>query len=598
MNDKHGRGETAYKVRLLCKSEPDIANQMLRNQWHPKKDEASALLASVYPAATDFLEDSLEKISWALACDSDVSEIWLWDLGLGAFVARVVRVQSLVAAAPRVAAVEWRDFWTRPGASLVDEVAPSIALDHFSPGRPISRASATAPRDAFSPSRWFHTSISAVAQRERIKQRLVQLLGKRAAGTLQNLYQLSGAAWRKIESFRPSRRALDFSKAALSALEIPGPTGLHVVVLVSRLDPGGAEKNIIEIVKGLSSLGVAVTVVTTALSEDRWATRLWSSGVEVVRLPSMLPRDCWLEYVNFLIIARGAKVLHIMNSHWAFEQSAGLKKRNPTLKIVTHLHAEGEAGVLDFPKLAAYYDRSIDIHTVISQHLVDYMEKNYSIAGDRVRLIRTGLSVGESGSADIAKGDWRESHGISDSTHLVVFVGRFSELKRPLLFLEIAKKVWQSLPESRFVLKGHGPLLPSIQRWLRSECAFSECVIVEDATDPVDPLMADANVLVLPSVMEGIAFVSYEAMSHGLPQVYADVGGQRELIHTDAGVPIAPGDNEIERYAAAVIELLRSTNKRHLMSQQARYRFGKWATAEDNAEAYKSLYLELIEQQS
>ena len=59
----------------------------------------------------------------------------------------------------------------------------------------------------------------------------------------------------------------------------------------------------------------------------------------------------------------------VMNSHWAYEQLPAIANDFPDLKVVTQLHAEGEAGTQDYPALAARFDRFVTCHSVISEHL-------------------------------------------------------------------------------------------------------------------------------------------------------------------------------------------------------------------------------------
>jgi len=59
--------------------------------------------------------------------------------------------------------------------------------------------------------------------------------------------------------------------------------------------------------------------------------------------------------------------------------------------------------------------------------------------------------------------------------------------------------------------------------------------------------MAAADILLLPSVNEGLAIVLLEALAMELVPVAADVGGQRELLTPDCGFLIPVERQEITR---------------------------------------------------
>jgi hypothetical protein len=85
-------------------------------------------------------------------------------------------------------------------------------------------------------------------------------------------------------------------------------------------------------------------------------------------------------------------------------------------------------------------------------------------------------------------------------------------------------------------------------------------------------LTATADIALLPSAREGIALVLYEAMAMKTTPVAAAVGGQGELITADCGYLIEQGPDEVERYVAALVELLSNPERRRVMGEACRAR--------------------------
>ncbi len=104
----------------------------------------------------------------------------------------------------------------------------------------------------------------------------------------------------------------------------------------------------------------------------------------------------------------------------------------------------------------------------------------------------------------------RQKFGIDDEP-MLLFVGRFVARKG----LPILEKLTSALPEAAWVFAGRGPLDPS--GWGRSNC-----MIFRDRSGAgIAELYQAADLLVLPSVGEGLPLVMQEAIACGLPVLCA-----------------------------------------------------------------------------
>jgi glycosyltransferase involved in cell wall biosynthesis len=111
------------------------------------------------------------------------------------------------------------------------------------------------------------------------------------------------------------------------------------------------------------------------------------------------------------------------------------------------------------------------------------------------------------------------------------------------------------LPEASLILAGDGPdraRLEGIAR--RTGIANRVRFLGNRPHHELAGLLAAANVMVLPTVSEGLANVWVESLAGGAPVVTSDVGGAREVIDSPAAGRLVPRDPEA--IAAAVRELL------------------------------------------
>jgi glycosyltransferase involved in cell wall biosynthesis len=121
-------------------------------------------------------------------------------------------------------------------------------------------------------------------------------------------------------------------------------------------------------------------------------------------------------------------------------------------------------------------------------------------------------------------------------------IGRLAEKKGQRDLLEAAARVFEHTPTARLCLVGDGPLRASVEA-RASELGIRDRVdFLGTMPDGVRKL-ADFDVFVLPSHMEGMSNGLLEAHAAGLPVVATDVGGNAEVTRDgETGLVVPPRD--------------------------------------------------------
>jgi glycosyltransferase involved in cell wall biosynthesis len=95
--------------------------------------------------------------------------------------------------------------------------------------------------------------------------------------------------------------------------------------------------------------------------------------------------------------------------------------------------------------------------------------------------------------------------------------------------------------DARLVVAGEGPERARLEQTAR-EVAPERVDFVGAVTNPAD-MLAAADVLLLPALIEGMPAVLIEAGLSGLPVVATDVGAVREVVlDGETGLVVPPGD--------------------------------------------------------
>lgn len=138
-----------------------------------------------------------------------------------------------------------------------------------------------------------------------------------------------------------------------------------------------------------------------------------------------------------------------------------------------------------------------------------------------------------------------ESLGIPEGAQVIGGVMRFSEEKRPELFVDAAIALAPRLPETHFLLIGEGPLRVELRAKVAA-AGLSDRIHMPGAKRPVEPWMNRMSILVLTSRMEGLPNVLIEAQILGVPVAATKVGGVPEtMIENETGIMVDSGDSEV-----------------------------------------------------
>jgi N-acetyl-alpha-D-glucosaminyl L-malate synthase BshA len=142
--------------------------------------------------------------------------------------------------------------------------------------------------------------------------------------------------------------------------------------------------------------------------------------------------------------------------------------------------------------------------------------------------------------------------------------------------VRIFAKVQRELP-SALVMVGDGPDRGAAEQEAR-DLGVSEHVYFLGKLDAVAPLLASADLFLLPSESESFGLSALEALACGVPVVCSNAGGLPEVVRDGITGSLRPA-GDVEGMAAAALAILGDRAKWDSMSaaaaKDARTRFGQ-----------------------
>ena len=336
---------------------------------------------------------------------------------------------------------------------------------------------------------------------------------------------------------------------------------------------GGADKFNLDFIEQMIDAGYEISICTTVNGVSSWRREFAGLTPDIMLLPNFLKLSDYPRFIRYMIESRRIDVVFISNSNLGYKLLPYLRSRCRGAAFVDYSHMEEENFLGGgFPRLAAGYQNLLDRNIVSSRYLKNWMVKNGG-DGDRIVVCHTNIDT-EKWNPDLFETlNIRRSLGISDNAPLVIYAARFCYQKRPQLLVKIIRKTLREQTDCVFLIVGGGELATYLKLSLRRQRKNQRVILLGSVNnDGMRGLMAASDILLLPSMQEGIALTLFEAMASKTTPVSADVGGQRELVTPECGCLIPPGGDDLDRYCSALKDLIENPEKRSSMAQAARER--------------------------
>lgn len=360
---------------------------------------------------------------------------------------------------------------------------------------------------------------------------------------------------------------------------------IRVMRVIARLNVGGPAIHVSLLAAGLRDTQFQTTLVTGVLGPDEADMSYLAAerGVEPVIIPTLqreiAPLDDLKTLVRLVRLMRREKP-HIVHTHTAKAGLVGrLAARLAGVPVIVHtFHGHVFHGYFSAAKtrLFIWLERAAarlsDLTLTISEGLRDDLIRYRIAPPSRIRVLPLGLNLQPFAESVHLKGRFRGNLGLSTNIRLIGIIGRLVPVKNHRLFLEAARRVYQALPETYFVIVGGGECQPELEALTR-ELGLTNMVYFAGWRQDLPAIYADLDLVVISSNNEGTPVSLIEAMAAGVPVVSTAVGGVPDLLcQGEMGTLVQPGD--ADALAAAMIDMLRSPDpartkvaQRHALEQ-------------------------------
>jgi len=367
---------------------------------------------------------------------------------------------------------------------------------------------------------------------------------------------------------------------------------VKVLHLIKVTGIAGAETHLLALLPALRERDIDCGVL---LMEDprrpqpNFRERLEQSGIPVETLPIRWHLDPALP-ANLDVLLRKSPfdILHAHLPHGEVYGGIAMRAFPSRWFVVSRHNDDRFRRWLPMRWVFASSLRRADRIIAISQSLRRFLIEVEKAPADKIEVIPYGLDA-EAFSRAAHPGAFRAEIGARENP-LVGFIGRLTGQKGVDILLRAFALVERCHPTVKLILAGEGPDRPALSRLAKS-LGLQRVMFLGWRDDAAD-ILADIDLLVVPSRWEGFGLVALEAMAMGKPVVASNVSALPEIVVPgQTGLLVPHGD--AEELAEALGSILTDPKRAAEMGRAGRERVLKEFPVERMAKRMSGLYKQL-----
>ena len=347
---------------------------------------------------------------------------------------------------------------------------------------------------------------------------------------------------------------------------------INILMFFPWMITGGADRFNLSLINRLDKEKYNVIVILTEPNKNVLRQEFEKHAI-VYDLTSFIDQKYWLAFVNYIIEKEDINVIFNSNSKFGYYVLPYLKARYSRLPIIDYIHMEewyNRNG--GYSRYSSMLDSIIDKTLVCNENSKNILQEHFGRREEDIKTVYVGVDEDEFDPAKYNKEKLLEKYSLDKNKHILSYICRISEQKRPILLLAIINKLKEVRKDFKVLVVGEGNLLSKMKAKAK-ELNLDDYIQFLGNIEQTEEIYKISDLTINCSIKEGIALTSYESLSMGVPIVSSNVGGQAELIDENTGILITCRQNEkdiykeeynqeeVNDFTNAIVEILNNLDK-------------------------------------
>lgn len=332
----------------------------------------------------------------------------------------------------------------------------------------------------------------------------------------------------------------------------------RILVISNTIDAGGAETFVMKVFRAMDRKKYVFDFLINKRDSDYYLKEIEELGGKVFYgvSKSKNPIKCFTT-IKKIVRENNYKTILCIAVHPAgFIDLLAAKMGGA--KIILTRSTNSHAGGLISPIIASLSRPFMRLFSTVklspSKEAAVWLFGKRTVKQGKVKLINNGVDISVFLYNEDIRKNLRKELGISEDCLAVGHIGRFNRQKNHFKIIGIFKEIITLKPESRLILVGEGDGRKDVEK-LVEQYHLSESVLFLGIRKDVPALLSAFDVMVFPSLFEGMPNTIIEAQACDLPCVISDTISPDVKINADViQMPLEVSDKE---WATSVINIIK-----------------------------------------
>lgn len=359
----------------------------------------------------------------------------------------------------------------------------------------------------------------------------------------------------------------------------------NIVLFIPYYHTGGAEKVHLDILKAIKLQKCCVIFTHLSATDNFYEDfKTYASILELNSIrnkkSAFLNKALKKNILKCINISKSIHTVFGCNTHYFYELLPEIKTKIKRIDLI-HALSEDDEREDTLAINSKFVDYRVCINTKAKNDLKTIYKK-YNIRSsivERLIIIENGVDVSRASKLTIQ----------NNKNIKFGFIGRWSDEKRPEVFLEVAKQIQGNYPNIEFVMAGTG-MKSNLKKIHEARVNFLGEISNQAE---LNKLYKSLTGIIIPSVYEGFPMVMMESMIFGVIPLSTNVGGiSQHIKHLDNGILVySKTYNQLVQDFVKGITLLIENEKE---KQQLAISVKKYAISNFSIEKFNSSYQNLF----
>lgn len=307
---------------------------------------------------------------------------------------------------------------------------------------------------------------------------------------------------------------------------------IRVLHIVGAIYPGGMENFIMNLYSNIDRSQLQFDIAVHAHKENDYTEQIEKMGGKVFVLPRLTKNPLKSLYALYRLVKTNKYPVVIRHTSNALVAPQLLVAKMAGAKTICHSHNETDPQKLIHKICRLFLGNIADERLACSQKAGEWM-----FGRKKFIIIHNAIDIDKFAYSKEKEERIRKEFKLGDAK-IYGHIANFIESKNHLYLLKIFKEISLLDNNAKFFCVGEGDIRPQIETEIEN-LNLQDKVILTGIRNDVEDFMSCFDVLIFPSIFEGLPLTLIEAQAAGLPVLMSDtitdaVIVSKDLIHTDS----------------------------------------------------------------